>query len=336
MTALAADWGGTSQITTIDGPVHYVDFGGPANGPRLVLVHGLAGCHLNWCLLAPALIGRARVVAVDLIGFGLSEPQGRSATVSANTEMLDRFIRQTVGAPVILVGNSMGGLVSLSQARRHPDTVAGVVLIDPALPFVLSHPDPRVVIAVAGYALPVLGRWFLSHDRGARSARQQVQFVLDLCCADPSAIPEDLVAAHVALVGQRADVPGLDAAFGEAARSMVAMNARPVTAWAELRSISAPVLLMHGEQDRLVPVRAARVAAARNPGWTAEFFPGLGHVPQLEAPDLVAERILVWLDGPGAPAARATSADESQARRRGNGHGWWHWIHPTHRRGSGT
>lgn len=308
MTSFAARWGGTSRVTSIDGPVHYVDFGGPADAPRLLLVHGLAGSHLNWCLLAPRLTDRARVVAVDLIGFGLTEPRGRSATVWSNTAMLDEFIRRTVGAPVILVGNSMGGLVALRQARRNPDTVAGLVLLDPALPFVLARPDPRVVATVAGYALPGLGRWFLARDRGASSARQQVQRVINLCCADPAAIPDDLVDASVALVRLRAGMSGLDTAFGEAARSMVAVNAPSPVAWAALREIRAPVLLLHGERDRLVPARASRVAAARNPQWTVELFPGVGHVPQLEAPDLVAARISDWLDGPGAAAARAAAA----------------------------
>jgi pimeloyl-ACP methyl ester carboxylesterase len=315
MTSLAANWGGTSHVTAIGGPVHYVDFGGPADGPRLVMVHGLAGDHLNWCLLAPKLADRARMFAVDLIGFGLSEPLGRSATVWANTDMLDQFIRQTVGAPVILVGNSMGGLVALRLARRRPDTVAGVVLIDPALPFVLFRPDLNVVAPVAVYALPGLGRRLLARDRSALSAQQQVQLLIDLCFVDKTGLSEELRATAAALVRQRATMSGLDAAFGQAARSIVAVNARPFTAWAKVREVRAPVLLLHGERDRLVPVRASRVAARHNPEWTVEYFPGIGHVPQLEAPDLVAARILDWLDGPGAPAARAaTPAGGSQDR----------------------
>ena len=312
MTSLAAGWGGTSHVTSIDGPVHYVDFDGPADGPRLVFVHGLAGDHLNWCLLAPRLAGRARMFAVDLTGFGLSEPMGRSATVWANTDLLERFVRQTVGTPVILVGNSMGGLVALRLARRRPDIVAGVVLIDPALPFVLSLPDLRTVVTAAEYALPGIGRRLLAQDRRTLSAQQQVQLLIDLCFADSSAIPQDLLAAAVALVQQRATMRGLDVAFGQAARSIVAVNARPFTAWAEVRQVRAPVLLLHGERDRLVPVRASRVAARRNPHWTVEYFPDVGHVPQLETPDLVAARILDWLDGPGAPAAHAAAGPQSR------------------------
>ena len=56
-----------------------------------------------------------------------------------------------------------------------------------------------------------------------------------------------------------------------------------------------PVLLLHGERDRLVPVRLAREAARRNPQWRLETLPDIGHVPQLEAPDDVADRIIDWL-----------------------------------------
>ena len=57
--------------------MHYVDFGGPDDGPTIVLVHGLGGSHLNWDLLAPRLTPHARVLALDLPGFGRSEPGDR-------------------------------------------------------------------------------------------------------------------------------------------------------------------------------------------------------------------------------------------------------------------
>lgn len=110
-------------MVSIGGPVHYADFGGPPGGPALVLVHGLAGSHLNWCLLAPMLAARTRVVAIDLVGFGLSEPQGRSASMPANTELLDRFIwGVVVGHGFVLSGGGLG----LSHRRDgwtgHPES----------------------------------------------------------------------------------------------------------------------------------------------------------------------------------------------------------------------
>jgi pimeloyl-ACP methyl ester carboxylesterase len=62
-----------------------------------------------------------------------------------------------------------------------------------------------------------------------------------------------------------------------------------------IRRITKPVLLVHGHQDRLVAISAARKIVADNPAWETEFLPDVGHTPQLEAPDAVAARIATWL-----------------------------------------
>ncbi|MCJ7710197.1 MAG: alpha/beta fold hydrolase, partial [Chloroflexi bacterium] len=130
----------------LDGPVHYVDHGGPADGPLLVCVHGLGGSLINWAALAPLLTDTCRVVALDLAGFGHTRGGSRSTSVSANQRLLDRFLVEVTGTPAILVGNSMGGLIAILQAYQRPKTVAGLALIDPALPLALrARPDPRVV-----------------------------------------------------------------------------------------------------------------------------------------------------------------------------------------------
>ncbi|HZD01418.1 MAG TPA: alpha/beta hydrolase [Actinomycetes bacterium] len=297
--------GGVSRTADLGGPVHYVDFGGAKGAPRLVLVHGLGGSHLNWCLLAPRLAAAARVLAVDLIGFGLTHPEGRAATVQTNAALLDRFVREVAGAPAILVGNSMGGMVSIMEAAAHSDAVAGLVLIDPVLPLVRGvRPDRLVLTMFLAYALPGIGERYLARHRAAVPPRQLVQQVLDVSCADPTRIPKELVAAAVALAEERAAVEGLDAAFLSATRSLLWVSAKRERYWAAMRAVAAPVLLLHGEQDRLVSVRSAREAAARNPGWRFEVFPDAGHVPQLEVPDAVAARMLDWLGSQAASAAR--------------------------------
>jgi pimeloyl-ACP methyl ester carboxylesterase len=293
MSALTT-WGGTARTADLDGPVHWVDFGG--TGPRIVLVHGLGGSHLNWCLLAPLLVGHARVAAVDLVGFGLTHPHGRSTGVRANADLLVRFLHEVVGAPAVLVGNSMGGMVSILAAARHRAAVSGLVLVDPSVPGGLGDRiDPLVAAMFAGYATPVLGTRLLARRRATLTPQQAVQATLDLCCVDPSKVPADLKAASEALVSERAAVSGLDAAFLDAARSLLKVNAMAPAYWRAMASIPAPVLLIHGERDRLVPVRAARRAVRRNPWWQLETLPGVGHVPQLEAPDTVAELMLGWL-----------------------------------------
>jgi pimeloyl-ACP methyl ester carboxylesterase len=69
-------------------------------------------------------------------------------------------------------------------------------------------------------------------------------------------------------------------------------------------ALDSPVLLIHGDRDRLVPVAAARRAAAAHPGWATALLPGVGHTPQLEAPDQVVAAIRRWMADPGAARDR--------------------------------
>jgi pimeloyl-ACP methyl ester carboxylesterase len=195
----------------------------------------------------------------------------------------------------------MGGMVSILEATARPHAVSGLVLIDPALPWVRgTRPDRLVVATFLLYAVPRLGERYLARRRATYSAPELVRQVLDLCCVDPTVVPPDLVAASVALLEQRAAVPGLDAAFLAGARSLLQVSRRRERYWAAMRAVRAPVLLMNGAQDRLVSVNSAREAAARNPGWRFTVFPNVGHVPQLEVPDAVASLTLDWLASTGA------------------------------------
>src|ERR1022692_3612 len=117
--------GGRSRWIDLDGPVHYLDFGGPARGPVIVCVHGLGGSAVNWSAIAPLLTGGYRMLAPDLAGHGLTQSLGRGADVAANRALLHRFIGSVSASPVILMGNSMGGMISLLEAGAAPDAVAG-------------------------------------------------------------------------------------------------------------------------------------------------------------------------------------------------------------------
>ncbi len=297
-----------SRWVDLDGPVHYVDYGGPADGPLLVLVHGLGGSLVNWAAVAPALVQTCRVVALDLAGFGRTRSNGRSTSVHGNQELLHRFLTQVAGGPAILVGNSMGGLISVLQTSAHPETVAGLVLVDPALPVGLrARPHPLVTLVFATYAIPAVGRAIVSRRRTAASADAQAMAVLRLCCVDPSRVPDDVLEQHVELVRERHDYPDIDAELIVAARSLLWVLARRREHAALLRSISAPVLLLHGDRDRLVPIEAARAAAHANPTWRFEVAQDVGHVPQLEVPDWTVARVRDWLATDGAAAVIGAS-----------------------------
>ena len=306
--------GPPSQWVDLDGPVHYVDYGGLQDGPLLVCVHGLGGSLVNWAAVGPSLSKTCRVLALDLAGFGRTRSHGRSTSVHANQRLLHRFLTEVCQGPAILVGNSMGGLIAVLQTAAQPETVAGVVLIDPALPVGLAaRPDPRVAGTFGLYAVPAVGRSVVARRRSPRSAEQLVMALLRLCCADPSRVPHAVVEQHLELARERYGYPGspdVDTDLIVAARSLMWILARRRLHASMMKNISVPVLLLHGDQDRLVPVASARTAAAANPTWRFEVARGVGHVPQLEVPAWTLSRILDWLETDGVAAAYAASPEQ--------------------------
>jgi pimeloyl-ACP methyl ester carboxylesterase len=296
---------GESRTVDLGGTVHYVDFGGPDSGPAVVLVHGLGGSHMNWDLFAPLLTPHARVWAIDLPGFGRSEPAGRSASVQSNVAVLHRFLADVVGEPVVLVGNSMGGMISLLAAGERPDSVTGLVLLDPAIPGPRRAIDPLVAVTFALYALPFVGERFLWWRRQRHSALARFHETMRLCGVDPDDLPSEVVDRSVTLIEEREDLEGMDKAFLGAARSLVKLLVDPRRYRKAMASIDDPVLLVHGELDRLVPVAAARDIARRHPDWRYLELPGVGHVPQLQVPEQLAPEVLDWMRTAVAPRTNA-------------------------------
>lgn len=297
-----------SRWIDIDGPVRYLDFGGPARAPLIVAVHGLSGSAMNWLALAPLLTGQYRILALDLAGHGLTRSAGRGTDVTANRGLLHRFCQAEAEAPVILMGNSMGGMISLLEAGAAPDGVAGLVLIDPALPLVPARPDLAVAAIFTLGGLPVIGDAVLGRIRSLPPERV-VAMVLSLCCADPSRVPPDVIAQHVDVARQRAAFAHVGGDLASATRSVIATaGLGGAHAYRQvIRAISKPVLLLHGERDRLIPVSAARAAVRAHPSWSLVELAGAGHVPQLEVPEECAAAIITWLNGPGRTAVEAAA-----------------------------
>ena len=291
----AEPWGARGWITEIDGPVHWIDFGGDGDGAPIVFVHGLGGSHLNWSLVGTALAKGRRAVAVDLRGFGLTPGAPRSTSIRANVRLLDTFVREVVGAQAVLVGNSMGGVISVLQAHNNPETVAGLVLVDPALPPAANRPDLRVAAMFITYMTPGLGELYMRITQSRLSSRQLVRRMNELCFADPSRMDARLIDASVALTDQRRTIPRKEESFLGAARSLMRFLAKPDRYQAVLAGLAAPVLLISGDADRLVPIALARRVAAANPGWDTAFLSGVGHTPQLETPAAVVDAVTDWL-----------------------------------------
>lgn len=282
----------------LDLPVHYLDFGGPADATVLVAVHGLGGSALNWLSIAPLLTSRYRLVAPDLAGHGLTRARGRSTAVRANRALLHQFVTTITDQPVVLLGNSMGGMIALLEAGLQPETVAGLALLDPASPFLPGVPDPLIAAAFAGYATPVLNRAIMVARRRLVSPEAAVRALLRLLCVDPSRVAADVVAEHVEQARVRSAFPHADQEFLRAARSVVATASglRRSSYRAIIQTVTAPALVIHGDQDRLIPVAASRALARQHPTWQLVVLPDVGHVPQLEAPEATARALLTWLD----------------------------------------
>lgn len=292
----------------IGGPVHAVDHGG--SGPVMLLVHGLGGSLLDWTDVAPGLAATHHVYAVDLLGFGRTPLSGRHAQLGDNWRLVDAVIdRISPGQPVVLVGNSMGGLVSLVEAAKRPRKVSHLVLVDPALP--RSGPlrvFHAIELAFIMLAVPGLGARLVSRRARMLTAERLVDEALALCAVDPGRIAPATRQAHVELTAWRGEQEEPYRAFVEASRSLVRWlwNAEDVHRFA--RMVQAPTLLMTGDRDRVVSPAKARRAAAVRPDWTFHEFVDTGHIPQMERPREFLELVQGWLASAEARTAPALAA----------------------------
>ena len=274
---------------------HRVEYGGPEDGQRVVLVHGLGGSHANWAALGPLLADTTRPVALDLAGFGYTPGTRKTAHVAANARLLARFLREEIGEPAVLVGNSMGGMISIITAAANPELVSGVVLLDPVLPRARgARVDPAAITGIVMALMPIVGPRLLTRRRSAVDARQRALSTLSNCYADISRLTDEQLEVEVELT-ETAEAAGLTpvAAYVGAARSLVLYGAGRRYR-REMAAITAPVLLLHGTHDRLVSVTAADAAARAHPTWTYQRQNG-GHVPHMELPVETTHTIMAWL-----------------------------------------
>jgi pimeloyl-ACP methyl ester carboxylesterase len=299
------------RTVDLDGPVAYREWGSGGDGrPTFVCVHGLGGSHLNWMGVAPGLARTGRVLALDLIGFGYTPRAGRSSSMSSNRQLLDRFVREMADRPVILVGNSMGGALSVLQAAYEPRSVDGLVLTSPALPWARGGmPSALVLAAFAMYRMPRFGEWFVRSRSSRLGPEKLIEEGFKIVMADPSKVDPALVAAHVETARMHASDPDAIPAFLEATRSMLRTGEQRAFVEELMERISVPVLVIHGQKDRLVNVALARRAVGGRPRWTLAEFENVGHAAQMEAPDRWVSTVEDWLSSTGI----ARSTDRADA-----------------------
>jgi pimeloyl-ACP methyl ester carboxylesterase len=159
----------SSSYRAISAPVNGGQlYGGewnPSSGTTVVAVHGITANHRNFALLAEALPGH-RLLAPDLRGRGASSALPGPWGIDRHVDDVAQVITAFAPGPVVLVGHSMGGFVAAALARRFPELVSGLVLVDGGLPF----PQPsgidvdQVIEQTLGPAMQRLQRTFPTRD----------------------------------------------------------------------------------------------------------------------------------------------------------------------------
>lgn len=262
-----------------------------------VYLHGLGGSATNWTDLAGLLAGRASGLAIDLPGFGLSQPLASADySMSAQADAVAGILAGLDTGPVHLFGNSMGGGIALLLADRHPELVTTLTLISPAMPDLRLDlrrmSDPRLALAM----LPVVGR-LAKRGLVRMTPEEHTEQLLRLCFADPARVTPERFALAVEECSERMTMPWAGSALAPAVGAILREWLVPPdrSLWAVAGRITAPTLVIWGDRDRVISVRkAARTARMLSRGRLL-VLPRTGHAAQMERPMSVARAVLgMW------------------------------------------
>jgi pimeloyl-ACP methyl ester carboxylesterase len=288
--------------TTVDfdGPISVIEYGG--TGPLMVCVHGLEGSSYNWRLIAPELIKTHTVVAPDLRGFGYTDPGDNPVSVEHNADVVAAVIK-AYGGPAVLMGNSMGGLVSILAAGEHPDVISDIILIDPAGPVASwRHVDPSAAVTLGAPLIPGLGKRIVEAYRATRTAEEGVLESYRFVAADPTIVSDEAYADALEIAELRRTQLWSSTALVKATSSIAPYVLRKKKFLRALHRVSQPTLLVHGLKDGVIQVQTAKWIADQRPDWTVAYLEDLGHVAMIEAPEIFLAVINTWLDAVEAPS----------------------------------
>lgn len=276
------DWSRHVHDVDIAGSrVHYIDYGDRApGGPVFVLSHGLGGRWQHWTENIAELGEHGRVIALDLPGFGRSEPPKRGYSIDTFADTIAELADALRLPRIVLVGHSLGGPIVMRFALRHPERVAAVVLAagtvqDAAAALAVrargpnGRPEPRTVAAIAMEVLTA------GLPAPAALRRQVVdrpplrRLLLWPYLHRPGAMPSASIALIVDGIGTRGTLP--------TARAAARLRSEQ---W--LVPVRCPVLAIGADHDAVAPTRALEEFATRVPDAHTVVLEGCGHMVMLE------------------------------------------------------
>ncbi|WP_214412698.1 alpha/beta fold hydrolase [Sphaerisporangium fuscum] len=274
---------------------------------KAVYVHGLAGSATNWTDLMAELRDDVRGYAVDLPGAGYSPaPANGDYSIAAHAAAVTALIEH-LGGPVHLLGNSLGGAVSVRVAATHPHLVRSLTLVSPALPDLLPRYGPA---RVAMSATPGIGEWAVTRLRSL-PAERRIRATMALCYADTGRVHPERLRDAVDELRRRDGLPHAGSALVRCARALVNEYFRrgEENLWRQAAQVEAPTLVVHGRHDRLVDPRMAARAGRTFPDVRLVLLPHAAHVAQMEYPALVARHVRALFQD---AARRAWSAQDAE------------------------
>jgi pimeloyl-ACP methyl ester carboxylesterase len=183
--------------------------------------------------------------------------------------------------------------------------VRGVVLVNAALPPAIARlPSVNTIRFLGPPLIPGIASRLVARVRDSRSVEDHVSATLDFVAADPARLPQEVREAAEAMEAERRAMPWSIPAFVDAQRSIASVLLARGQFLRMIHGIGAPVLVVHGDKDELVPVEAAHWLAGARPDWEYQVLADIGHVPQLEAPDDFIGLVTAW-------ARRATARPQA-------------------------
>jgi pimeloyl-ACP methyl ester carboxylesterase/CRP-like cAMP-binding protein len=281
----------------INGQRIFVREEGPPDGQIALFIHGWSSSWYALSPLLPLMGKRFSCVALDLPGYGNSPPFKQRVTITDYADLLASLIQEVTDKPVVLVGHSMGGMISLTIAMRHPVLVERMVLLNPTISGRLSARINWLVspitslerFSLAGQLISLLEPHLLSVTDWMM---KPVSF------ADRSGITEDEYKRLRADARRR----GQGRVRAECFRAMRGNDLR-----GKLDQVEAPALVLWGAEDNTVPLRDAGIVDNEYANADLRILPNAGHWPQFETPEITLRYIASFL---GLPLV-ATSLDEA-------------------------